>query len=667
MNDDIQHLTPPSEEIRLRDEDSDWEEDKRKSDLIKRIKPKSSAPLNTESGKRVSVTRKVAADKSQNTARDKKKIINYGQEEIRNSNLNSGFSSCEFHSIDEFSLEQSTVINKKANFEMNCKPTIPSKGINGQPVQLFEYKPTFRDDKRSRDRAIRMRESNRRVINVEPQFKDSKVSYIFKDVSSYDKSVEMPSSYLEPSIIFDEKEGRGGFLNINRTTKWKFKPHQTKYSEQSPVCELKIIDWIQINQKSNEQDSPIEISFADSQSNEDTLFNADSKNINSSSNSNKDKVTDNLHNSIGKSSNKKHKLKDYITQFEENADIFGYKGSSHKKQTVKESWSENKIKPVQKHDQKLNSKGKEHGSTGGVDSSQTISDDEATGHHNIIDGFEGKELDANEMKISDDTEQEADNNPNFSDVHKMHMIQTLQGLLFIRSLPKVSQEVIKNKQIFLPPPNNPAKKKVIVFDLDETLVHWIEDFDPSEVDHVLRIEFPNNEVVDAGLNIRPFAIECLKEANKHFQVVVFTASHSWYADAVLDFIDPKRELIQYRMYRDQCVETPQGIFIKDLRVIANRSLKDLLLVDNASYSFGYQLDNGIPIIPFYNDKEDRELLHLIQYLKWVVDSEDVREQNRKAFQLGELTEQEISEYLNLYASNDNDDSENEGESNEESK
>jgi len=36
----------------------------------------------------------------------------------------------------------------------------------------------------------------------------------------------------------------------------------------------------------------------------------------------------------------------------------------------------------------------------------------------------------------------------------------------------------------------------------------------------------------------------------------------------------------------------------------------MVLVDNAVYSFGYQLENGIPIIPFYDDKEDEELLHL---------------------------------------------------------
>jgi hypothetical protein len=51
------------------------------------------------------------------------------------------------------------------------------------------------------------------------------------------------------------------------------------------------------------------------------------------------------------------------------------------------------------------------------------------------------------------------------------MIQTLQGLLFIRSLTEVTQEEIKSKRVYLPPPDNPSKKKVIVFDLDETLVH----------------------------------------------------------------------------------------------------------------------------------------------------------------------------------------------------
>jgi CTD small phosphatase-like protein 2 len=51
----------------------------------------------------------------------------------------------------------------------------------------------------------------------------------------------------------------------------------------------------------------------------------------------------------------------------------------------------------------------------------------------------------------------------------------------------------------------------------------------------------------------------------------------------------------------------------------------MIIVDNAVYSFGYQLDNGIPIIPFYDDKSDEELMHLIFYFNCLAQCEDVRE------------------------------------------
>ena len=50
-----------------------------------------------------------------------------------------------------------------------------------------------------------------------------------------------------------------------------------------------------------------------------------------------------------------------------------------------------------------------------------------------------------------------------------------------------------------------------------------------------------------------------------------------------------------------------------------------MLVDNAAYSFGFQLNNGIPIIPFYDNKQDEELVHLIYYLNCIAGCEDVRE------------------------------------------
>jgi TFIIF-interacting CTD phosphatase-like protein len=105
------------------------------------------------------------------------------------------------------------------------------------------------------------------------------------------------------------------------------------------------------------------------------------------------------------------------------------------------------------------------------------------------------------------------------------------------------------------------------------------------------------------------------------------------------------------------VQTEEGVYIKDLRIIANRDLKDIVIVDNAVYSFGFQLNNGIPIIPFYNDKKDEELLHLIYYINCLAGFDDIREQNRKAFQLEELENADINDYIDSFLDEENEEEE----------
>lgn len=74
------------------------------------------------------------------------------------------------------------------------------------------------------------------------------------------------------------------------------------------------------------------------------------------------------------------------------------------------------------------------------------------------------------------------------------------------------------------------------------------------------------------------------------------------------------------------------MYCKDLRVI-DRSMKDMVLIDNAAYSYAAQLDNGIPILPYYHGKHDFELKALENYLLKMIMLSDVRTLNRKTFQL----------------------------------
>ena len=68
----MKQLTPPSQEVRLRDVDSDEDEENKRLDYVKRVKPKDEPNTqNLNSGKRVSVKRKVPAE-NQNPIRETK-------------------------------------------------------------------------------------------------------------------------------------------------------------------------------------------------------------------------------------------------------------------------------------------------------------------------------------------------------------------------------------------------------------------------------------------------------------------------------------------------------------------------------------------------------------------------------------------------------------------
>jgi CTD small phosphatase-like protein 2 len=99
-----------------------------------------------------------------------------------------------------------------------------------------------------------------------------------------------------------------------------------------------------------------------------------------------------------------------------------------------------------------------------------------------------------------------------------------------------------------------------------------------------------------------------------------------------------------RLFRQHCYQGPEGMYIKDLRIL-NRSLSSIVLVDNASYSFCFQIDNGIPIIPYYSGNTDYELCTLERYIQSLATVNDVREVNRDTFRLDRYISYNSPEHL----------------------
>ncbi len=111
----------------------------------------------------------------------------------------------------------------------------------------------------------------------------------------------------------------------------------------------------------------------------------------------------------------------------------------------------------------------------------------------------------------------------------------------------------------------------------------------------------------------------------YYNVYVFTAGTHDYAEPIITYLNQKKKTILGFLHRKNCMETQNGFFIKDLRIIENRDLKDIIMVDNLAHSFGLQVSNGVPILEFLNNPQDKELQGIEKMLIEASEVHDVRD------------------------------------------
>lgn len=75
---------------------------------------------------------------------------------------------------------------------------------------------------------------------------------------------------------------------------------------------------------------------------------------------------------------------------------------------------------------------------------------------------------------------------------------------------------------------------------------------------------------------RPGVDEFLKRMSKLYEIVIFTASLSKYADPLMDILDKDR-ICDFRLFRDSCTML-NGFYVKELKRL-NRNMKNVILLD----------------------------------------------------------------------------------------
>lgn len=205
--------------------------------------------------------------------------------------------------------------------------------------------------------------------------------------------------------------------------------------------------------------------------------------------------------------------------------------------------------------------------------------------------------------------------------------------------------------------NKNENKKILVIDLDETLIHTsfqkiknpdlkIElDSNTSNRKNTLDNNNSNNtdasvsKKVEAYIRIRPGVDKFLSQMSKYYDIYVYSASSKNYLNTIIKNID-KNNIIKQCYCREDCImyvedyeedfDKPNNKYnyIKDLKKI-NKDLRNIVFIDNNAISFKLQEKNGIPIKSWFDDYEDIELYKLIPILKNLSGFYDVREEISK--------------------------------------
>ena len=172
-------------------------------------------------------------------------------------------------------------------------------------------------------------------------------------------------------------------------------------------------------------------------------------------------------------------------------------------------------------------------------------------------------------------------------------------------------------------------EKILVLDLDETLVHASFD-DTAPYDFEASVKLGNQDF-KVYIQKRPGVDDFLQRVLNAFDVYIFTASVFEYSWSVISLLIPGFPPSKI-LTRDHC-KYLNGNFIKELSLFG-KDLSKIIIVDDKAVSFCLNPYNGIVIPTWQGDENDDKLisetLPLLEQCYFADDVRTVISQNRAA-------------------------------------
>lgn len=176
----------------------------------------------------------------------------------------------------------------------------------------------------------------------------------------------------------------------------------------------------------------------------------------------------------------------------------------------------------------------------------------------------------------------------------------------------------------------PRFDKLLVLDLDETLIHSVETPLPWRYDFRAFEYYVYN---------RPGLARFLRSCLDWFTVGVWSSSGGEYAQHVVKhlFQDPDKLEFVWSSLNCSRVFDSESRHVgpcKDVKKLVRRGFpkEKIIMVDDSPEKLAKNYGNGVIVVPFDGSREDTELDLLVRYLEWLGPAEDVRRIEKRNWQ-----------------------------------
>lgn len=158
--------------------------------------------------------------------------------------------------------------------------------------------------------------------------------------------------------------------------------------------------------------------------------------------------------------------------------------------------------------------------------------------------------------------------------------------------------------------------RLIIFDLDETLVHATAA--PLVGTHTF-------QVGPYFVCVRPFASELIRFCATHFEIAVWSSSSERYVEAVTAELFEPTVPITFSWGASKCVQKvdPRSngyVYLKDLRKAMKHgyAVEEIIMIDDSPEKLQRQPTQHLCVQAFMGDPSDTELLGVIERIKLMV-------------------------------------------------